>query len=64
LVGTFHDDNENGRLDLLLGIPREGYAASNEAHRKILGELRFEDARFVFGGGRLRLRSRMTYLGP
>lgn len=61
-VVAFHDENQNQELDLgFLGIPKEGYAASNQAHR-VLGKPSFEDARFRFEGGRLRLRTRMSYL--
>ena len=45
-IGCVHDENGNGKLDTnLLGIPREGVCASNDArgHR---GPPRWSDARF------------------
>lgn len=59
---AYHDENENAELDKnLVGIPKEGYAASRDAHR-VLGAPSYTDARFRFEGGRIRLRAKMTYL--
>jgi uncharacterized protein (DUF2141 family) len=45
-VSVFHDENSNGKLDRnLLGIPREGVGASNNAVGHF-GPLKFDDAAF------------------
>ena len=61
-VAVFHDENSNGKLDTnLLGIPREGVGASNNA-RGHLGPPKFEAAAFSFSGGRLNLKITINYL--
>ena len=60
-VSMFHDENENGELDAnFLGIPKEGYGASNNARGR-LGPPRFEDASFDYAGGPLELDVRVGY---
>jgi uncharacterized protein (DUF2141 family) len=45
-VAVFHDENMNGRLDRnVLGIPKEGYGASNNP-RKSMGPPKFAEAKF------------------
>ena len=45
-VSVFHDENMNGRLDKnVLGIPKEGYGASNNP-RKSMGPPNFAEAKF------------------
>ncbi len=45
-VSVFHDENMNGRLDKnVLGIPKEGYGASNNP-RKSMGPPKFAEAKF------------------
>jgi uncharacterized protein (DUF2141 family) len=45
-VAVFHDENMNGRLDKnVLGIPKEGYGASNNP-RKSMGPPKFAEAKF------------------
>lgn len=42
---VFHDENENGKLDLnFLGIPKEGFAYSNG----VKGHAKFHRVKFVF----------------
>jgi len=61
-VSVFHDENSNGKLDTnLLGIPREGVGASNDA-RGHLGPPKFDAAAFQFAGGRLNLKITINYL--
>ncbi len=63
-IVAFHDENSNEKLDFaLFGVPREGYAASNGAHR-VLGPPTFQDARFELKSGNLELRAKMSYLVP
>ena len=61
-VSVFHDENSNGKLDSnILGIPREGVGASNNAQGH-LGPPKFDAAAFRFAGGRLDLKITMVYL--
>lgn len=61
-VSVFHDENSNGKLDTnLMGIPREGVGASNDA-KGHLGPPRFDAASFRFAGARLELKITINYL--
>jgi uncharacterized protein (DUF2141 family) len=61
-IAIFHDENSNGKLDTnLLGIPREGVGASNNAKGRF-GPPKFEDAAFQFAGGRLDLKITVSYM--
>ena len=61
-VSVFHDENSNGKLDSnLMGIPREGVGASNDA-KGHLGPPKFDAAAFHFPGGRLELKITIHYL--
>ena len=61
-VSVFHDENSNGKLDTkLMGIPREGVGASNDA-RGHFGPPKFEAAAFKFAGARLDLKITINYL--
>jgi len=58
-VSAFHDKNDNGKLDTnLLSIPSEDYGASNNA-RGSFGPPSFEDAKFAYRGGRVRLEANL-----
>jgi len=58
---VLHDENMNGRIDYnWLGIPREGYAFSNDVHGK-LGAPSFEQAAFVYDGKALELTVTLRY---
>lgn len=60
-VTLFHDENENARLDKLIGIPREGFGFSrNPAIR--FGAPRFSQAEFGMSAGLTRQTIRMRYL--
>ena len=61
-VSVFHDENSNGKLDTnLVGIPREGVGASNDA-RGHVGPPKFDAASIQFAGGRLNLKITINYL--
>ena len=46
-ISTFHDENNNGKLDKnMMGIPSEDYAASNNA-KGFMGPPAYKDAKFV-----------------
>jgi uncharacterized protein (DUF2141 family) len=58
---VLHDENMNGRLDYnWLGMPREGYGFSNDAHATV-GAPSFEQAAFVYDGNRLDLTVSLRY---
>ena len=58
---VLHDENMNGRIDYnWLGIPREGYGFSNDAHG-MLGAPSFEQAAFVYDGKTLDLSVSLRY---
>jgi uncharacterized protein (DUF2141 family) len=58
-VSAFHDRNNNGELDKdWLGVPVEDYGASNDA-RGTFGPPSFEDAKFRFEGGYVRLSAQL-----
>ncbi len=49
-VSVFHDENMNRKLDKnFLGIPKEGYGASNNPKKK-MGPPDFEEAKFQLSG--------------
>ncbi len=60
-LSVMHDENRNGRLDTLIGIPREGFGFSrNPAVR--FGPPRFDQVRMEVLAGLTRVRVRMQYL--
>lgn len=47
-VALLHDENDNNKMDTnFIGIPNEGYGASNDA-KGTFGPPKFEDAKFDF----------------
>lgn len=44
-IAIYHDENNNGRFDTFLGLPREKYGFSNDA-RVFLGPPKFSEASF------------------
>ena len=61
-ISVFHDANANGKLDTnLLGMPREGVGASNDA-KGHFGPPKFDAAKFRFAGGRLEMKITVQYL--
>ena len=57
----FHDENGNGKLDTLLGIPREGFGFSRNPVVRF-GPPRFDQVRFQIAAGLSRQTLRMQYL--
>jgi uncharacterized protein (DUF2141 family) len=61
-IELFHDENGNGKLDTgFMGIPSEGFGASNDAPEKF-GPPKYADARFTVTGDQT-LTIHMTYVG-
>lgn len=56
-----HDENRNGKLDTMMGIPREGFAFSrNPAMR--MGPPHYQDVHFPLPGGESHLTLKVKYL--
>lgn len=60
-VAVIHDENGNGRLDTLAGIPREGYGFSRNPP-VTFGPPRFAAARFAVTGDAQVQQVRMRYI--
>lgn len=48
-ISTFHDEDDDGKLDTFLGIPTEDTGASNNALAR-MGPPKWEDAKFEIKG--------------
>ena len=60
-VALLHDENANGIMDTnLVGIPKEGYATSNNI-RKLLSAPSFEEARFELDKNKKIIHLKMVY---
>jgi uncharacterized protein (DUF2141 family) len=60
-IACLHDENGNGKMDTnLLGIPKEGYGASNNAVSK-LSAPKFEAAKFAFNEAVFSANLKMFY---
>ena len=61
-VSVYHDENNNKKMDTnLLGIPKEGVGASNNA-RGHFGPPKYKNAKFNFSGSSLTITINMVYL--
>lgn len=60
-VALFHDENGNGKLDTVLGIPREGFGFSRNPPIRF-GPPRFAAARFALTSGDSEQRVKLKYL--
>ena len=62
-ISILHDANNNGKIDLnMLGIPKEGFGASNDVPPGPMSPPNFEDAAFEFDGTELNMALLMRYL--
>jgi uncharacterized protein (DUF2141 family) len=60
-VSLMHDENGNGKMDTgFLGIPKEGYGASNDA-KAVLGPPKYTDARFLLDKPEVSLEIKAKY---
>ena len=60
-VSVFHDENMNQKLDKnFMGIPKEGYGASNNPKKK-MGPPSFEETKFQLGGTLQLLEIKLMY---
>lgn len=61
-VAVFHDEDGDGQMDSLLGIPTEGFGFSNNAKPGMFGPPSFDEAAFKMGSGQRAVSIRMLYL--
>ena len=60
-VSVFHDENMNEKLDKnFVGMPKEGYGASNNPKKK-MGPPSFEETKFQFSGKDHSLEIKLMY---
>jgi uncharacterized protein (DUF2141 family) len=60
-VSVFHDENMNQKLDKnFVGVPKEGYGASNNPKKK-MGPPSFEEAKFQLSGTEQSLEIKLMY---
>jgi uncharacterized protein (DUF2141 family) len=60
-IAVIHDENGNGKLDTIAGIPREGFGFSRNPPIRF-GPPRFNSARFTVAGTGDRQQVKMRYL--
>jgi uncharacterized protein (DUF2141 family) len=61
-VATFHDEDGDGSMDTILGIPTEGFGFSNNAKPSTFGPPSFKKAAFRMGKGHRAVSIKMLYL--
>lgn len=60
-VSVFHDENVNEKLDKnFMGVPKEGYGASNNPKKK-MGPPNFDEAKFQLSGTEQSVEIKLTY---
>ena len=60
-VSVFHDENMNAKLDKnIMGVPKEGYGASNNPKKK-LGPPNFDETKFQLGGAGQSVEIKLMY---
>jgi uncharacterized protein (DUF2141 family) len=60
-VSVFHDENMNEKLDKnLMGMPKEGYGASNNPKKK-MGPPNFDEAKFQLSGTEQSVEIKLMY---
>jgi uncharacterized protein (DUF2141 family) len=60
-VSVFHDENMNEKLDKnFMGVPKEGYGASNNPKKK-MGPPNFDEAKFQLGGTEQLVEIKLMY---
>lgn len=60
-ISLLHDENGNGRADMALFLPREGYGFSRDAAVR-MGPPKFANAAFDVGTGAVHQTIRMRYM--
>ncbi|GAA4809529.1 hypothetical protein GCM10023232_00640 [Sphingosinicella ginsenosidimutans] len=60
-VSVIHDENDDGRLNTFVGIPREGFGFSRNPRIR-MGPPRFEECRIAVTGAAMREVIQIKYL--
>ncbi len=60
-LSVIHDENNDGRLNRFMAIPREGFGFSRNPRIR-MGPPRFDEVRFQVSGGVVRQAVQMRYL--
>lgn len=61
-LSVLHDENENGRMDTnMVGMPKEGYAVSNDAKAGMFGPPQYNDAVFILDSGEISMSVKLVY---
>lgn len=60
-IALLHDENGNGKVDMMLMLPREGFGFSRDAKIR-MGPPGFDSAAFELDAARERQRIKMRYL--
>jgi uncharacterized protein (DUF2141 family) len=61
-AAVFHDEDGDGEMDTVVGIPTEGFGFSNKAKPGMFGPPSFKQAAFRVSGGKRALSIKMLYL--
>jgi uncharacterized protein (DUF2141 family) len=59
-IAALHDEDGDGDMDKILGVPQEGYATSRDAQSKSLYP-KWKNAVFSFSGGEVTQTAHMKY---
>lgn len=62
-ISVLDDENDNVKLDMTLGIPREGYGFSNDAKIRFLSPPKYEDCSFPFTDSLQQISISLKYWG-
>ena len=60
-ISLLHDENGNGKADMMVMLPREGFGFSRDVAVR-MGPPKFADAAFVVGGSVVTIPVRMRYI--
>lgn len=59
-IAMMHDENDNKKMDFKMGIPKEGYGASNDA-KAMFGPPKYKDTMFHFNTSESIIKLKMRY---
>jgi uncharacterized protein (DUF2141 family) len=62
-ISVLDDVNNNVKMDMTLGIPKEGYGFSNDAPIRFLSAPKYEDCAFEFTKSMQQISIKLEYWG-
>jgi len=62
-ISVLDDVNDNVKMDMTLGIPKEGYGFSNDAPTRFLSAPKYESCTFEFTESMQQISIKLTYWG-